>query len=288
MASSEPDHDLNLDEAVRSGEDSLVFVYGSLLSGSDDLFHNHRYFLGQRDEGGEEEPRPVKVCDAVTEAAGFVMVSRVGSAFPYVLDRKDLLDAMRACAPTPSSSSPVATALRSPRVPAPPAVAGLGAAAASASAPSSTRVVGEVWRVGPRALEELDDLEGHPRFYRRRPEPVLQLAPTPSPRPSASGDALSPTSLPPRRLVVGMYVLSPEHRECMAVADDHLQPLLLDHTGDHTEGKAAAKEGSAEEEEEESPPRRRRTRRSSLYPEVLPAGDWRTARRESVAALESP
>lgn len=130
-------------------DERLVFVYGSLLSGDHELFHNHEPFLGCEVDGssdgdhgaseqppGANEPPPAKVCDAVTEESTFVMVARSSGNYPFVLARSDL-------------------------------------AGGGVSSLTSTRIRGEVWRVGASALEKLDRLEGHPSFYRRRPVPVL-------------------------------------------------------------------------------------------------------------------
>ena len=122
----------------------MVFVYGSLLSGDHELFHNHEPFLGCEVDGssdgdhgaseqppGATEPPPAKVCDAVTEESTFVMVARSSGNYPFVLARSDL-------------------------------------AGGGVSSLTSTRIRGEVWRVGASALEKLDRLEVSPT-------PILSL-----------------------------------------------------------------------------------------------------------------
>ena len=148
----------------------LVFVYRSLLSGSDELFHNHADYLASPTRG---EPPSSKVADVVTTNSAFVMVAREGYNFPYELDHSALADALadtsRADASRADGSASPLASPRAVRAPGASKVESLDSAAAASSAQSPVvgdRIVGEVWRMGRCTL---DDLEGHPDYYRRRP-----------------------------------------------------------------------------------------------------------------------
>lgn len=113
-----------------------VFVYGSLLSGSDDLFYNHSSYLQPRDS----ESYAVKVCDATTASSSYVMLSQVYKSYPYVVQACDLAVSQ-----------------------------GLGLA--TGVTPCS--IQGEVWKVNAHVLAQLDLLEGHPSHYCRKEVPVV-------------------------------------------------------------------------------------------------------------------
>lgn len=42
-------------------------------------------------------------------------------------------------------------------------------------ADSSTRILGEVWRIGPDALQRIDMIEGHPSYYEREKLSIRML-----------------------------------------------------------------------------------------------------------------
>lgn len=173
-----------------------VFVYGSLLSGSEDLFYNHRQYLqsssssdGSND--GTKVKYAVKVGDAYTEESSYVMLSQMYKNYPYVLESYDL-----ALAQSQDDGSPIGA--------------------------SPTQISGEVWKVNAYVLSQLDGLEGVPKHYCRKSVSVIMknqsrsTTPVPSPIPSMTNEDnvvhTTSTSSPRPMRSKGAWLNSPMHR----------------------------------------------------------------------------
>jgi len=151
-------------EAVPNPDHHFVFVYGSLLSGSQELFHNHEPYLCSAEE---EDTPPILVGEALTEAAEFVMVFRSGYNFPYCIHQSDLAGAQNSLKREKGIkllTCPTDKEARAEEAEEEPL---------SPKGAQPTRIKGEVWRVGSSTVARLDSLEGHPTYYRRRTTPVL-------------------------------------------------------------------------------------------------------------------
>jgi len=173
-------------EAVPNPDHHFVFVYGSLLSGSQELFHNHEPYLCSAEE---EDTPPILVGEALTEAAEFVMVFRSGYNFPYCIHQSDLAGAQNSLKREKGIkllTCPTDKEARAEEAEEEPL---------SPKGAQPTRIKGEVWRVGSSTVSRLDSLEGHPTYYRRRTTPVVLLA-SGSDRTNKKGSAAGPQQAP--------------------------------------------------------------------------------------------
>mmetsp|Transcript_42128 Transcript_42128/g.54244 ORF Transcript_42128/g.54244 Transcript_42128/m.54244 type:complete len:398 (+) Transcript_42128:123-1316(+) len=158
-----------INENSLTSTEHYVFVYGSLLSGSDEMFGNHQHYLKNLNNNDQSNvaaaedsslnsfPTALKVGDGITEFPNFIMLSQEYDSYPYVIDASDLMLSQNKQMETTSSSS-------------------LSSSGVNVTEPigmTLTQIKGEVWKVNDQTLDRLDSLEGHPTYYCRRKVSIL-------------------------------------------------------------------------------------------------------------------
>jgi gamma-glutamylcyclotransferase (GGCT)/AIG2-like uncharacterized protein YtfP len=149
------------EEAAAAADDDesssyhMVFIYGSLLSGSHDLFHNHKEYLmnhhQEASSASSSSSSAIFIGYGKTEKSNFIMFSQVYSSYPYVVDKNKL------CSKLTSKNDDDDDCMKN----------------STTIDIHPSQILGEVWKVNDDVLAKLDSLEGHPKHYCREPVNII-------------------------------------------------------------------------------------------------------------------